>query len=88
MNKKKKTAKWCKGKVGIEHVTEIVINHNFNGKLRVCDWRRIWTRRGGVVQLWRWQYSCVHARKCVNCGKYVDWRVDPEECPGYKPQVD
>ena len=87
-SKKKKTAKWCKGKVGVEHVTEIVVNHNYSGRMRVCEWRPIYYRKTGIVQVWKWHYSCVHAEQCVNCGKYVEWSVAPEKCPNYIPRED
>lgn len=86
MNRKKKTGKWCRGKVGVEHVTEIVVNHNYSARLRVCEWRPIYTRRGGIREVWKWHYSCVHSAQCVNCGKYVEYFLDPEQCPAYQPR--
>ena len=83
-NKRKKTAKWCKGKVGVEHVTEIVVNHNYSRP--TCGWRPIYTRRTGIVQIWRWHYSCIHSRKCTTCGKYVEYYIDAEECPQFVPR--
>lgn len=85
-NKRKKTGKWCRGKVGVPHVSEIVVNHNYSAGLQVCEWRQSYLRRGGVVQVWRWYYSCVHALRCTNCGKYVEWRVEPEQCPVFVPK--
>ena len=86
VNKKKKTAKWCRGKVGVEHVTEIVVNHNYNHRRQVCEWRPIYMRRTGIVQVWKWHYSCLHSLKCTNCGKYTEYFLKPEQCPGYVPR--
>ena len=85
-NKRKKTAKWCKGKVGVEHVTEIVVNHNYTAMHRGCEWRTLYMRRSGIVQVWKWHYSCIHSLQCVNCGKYVEYYLDPEQCPDWKPR--
>jgi len=87
-NKRKKTAKWCKGKVGVEHVTEIVINHNYAARRQVCEWRPIYTRRTGIVQVWKWHYSCLHSLQCTNCGKYVEYYLKPEQCPVFVPRPD
>ena len=87
MNRKKKTGKWCKGKVGVQHVTEIVVNHNFS-KTRPCGWFPTsfrWDDAVMVVTSHRWR--CIHSSKCVNCGKYVEYFLaDPEQCPDYKPR--
>jgi hypothetical protein len=85
-NKRKSTAKWCKGKAGVEHTPEIVVNHNFTARLRACEWRPVYTRRTGIVQVWKWHYSCVHALQCTSCGKYIEWIVAPEQCPDFKPR--
>jgi hypothetical protein len=85
-NKRKSTAKWCKGKEGREHVTEIVLNHNLVSFKRPCGWRDIWTRRGGERVLWKVTYSCRHSLQCVNCGKYVVYYLQPEQCPDFKPK--
>jgi hypothetical protein len=85
MNRKKKTGKWCKGKVGVEHVTEIVRNHNLRTP---CGWyvRNYLRKASQIVGVHAWRYSCHHARRCVKCGKYVEYLLlDPEQCPGWKP---
>ena len=86
-NKRKKTAKWCKGKVGVEHVTEIVINHTMVHAVP-CQWRPLYTRRTGIVQVWKWHYSCLHSLQCTNCGKYVEYYLKPEQCPVFVPRPD
>jgi hypothetical protein len=86
MNRKKKTGKWCKGKVGVEHVTEIVKNHNLE---RIeCGWHPArYLRKGrAVVGVHSWRYSCRHARRCVNCRKYVEYLLPGEQCPDYQPR--
>ncbi|HEX9229699.1 MAG TPA: hypothetical protein VF885_24140 [Arthrobacter sp.] len=83
-NKRKKTAKWCRGKVGVEHVTETVVNHNYSPD-RACGWRQLYRFRNGERQVWRWHYSCKHAVKCVNCGKYTETFLKPEQCPDFVP---
>jgi hypothetical protein len=75
--KKKNTAKWCRGKVGVWHEIEIVKSKYFpnNG----CGWRTV---------LWKsneMRYSCFHQKSCKNCGKVVDYFLDDKkECPDYK----
>lgn len=79
MNRKKKTAKWCKGKEGVEHVSEIVKNHNFH--IATCRWVPDYRARfEGVEDQFR--YSCYHARQCLNCGKYTEYYLyDSSLCP-------
>jgi hypothetical protein len=83
-NARKKTAKWCKGKVGREHESELVINHNV---VRLeCGWFR---HRAWMQQAWHWRpyhYSCIHSYRCKNCGKYLEWVLkDVTQCPDYTP---
>ena len=87
MNRKKKTGKWCKGKAGVEHVTEIVVNHNVVRPS--CQWVRTWLYRsmqGPGVHTWRW--SCSHATRCVNCGKYIQYLGLGKDCPDYVERTD
>lgn len=89
-NKRKKTAKWCRGKVGVEHVTEIVVNHNWQNRT-ACGWRELfrYTSFTRDKEHWRWHYSCKHSYKCVNCGKYTEFFLkNNEECPDYQPRVE
>lgn len=85
-NKKKSTARWCKGKVGREHVTAIVLNHNYTAR-QGCKWYPIYysyARRDEGPKDWR--YWCRHSAKCINCGKYVEYFLEPEQCPTFKPK--
>jgi hypothetical protein len=84
VNKRKSTAKWCKGKVGREHTPELVLNHNISRWS--CGWRthRFW-RQGQWTQA-PYRYSCWHAYRCTTCGKYTEYALkNVEECPDYKP---
>ena len=85
-NRRKKTGRWCKGKVGVEHTPELVVNHTMT-HLKECGWREIMRWRNGERGHWRWHYSCKHSYRCTNCGKYTEvWLKNVEECPDYKPQ--
>lgn len=84
-NKRKKTGRWCRGKVGVEHTPELVVNHNYN-PTRVCGWRDIYSWRSGERQLWKWHYSCRHSYRCTKCGKYTEYFLkNVEECPDFAP---
>lgn len=86
-NKRKSTAKWCRGKVGVEHVTELVVNHNMMYR-KACRWfPTYWSyaRRDEGPKDWR--YTCMHSYKCINCGKYTEYFLkNIEECPNYVPK--
>lgn len=84
-NKKKKTNRWCKGKPGVPHLTEIVVNHNAT-RLQ-CKWYAIYfsyMRRDEGPKDYR--YSCKHAIKCKNCGKYTNTWLTAEQCPDGTPK--
>lgn len=87
-NKRKSTARWCKGKEGREHVPELVVNHNYNrGNRWTCRWQEVMRYHNHERQHWRWYYFCRHSYKCVNCGKYTEDRLkNVEECPEYTPR--
>jgi hypothetical protein len=84
-NKRKKTGRWCRGKVGVEHVTELVVNHNMTAIS--CKWYPLyysfWRKEEGPKD---WRYSCKHSLKCINCGKYVEYFLKPEQCPDLTPK--
>lgn len=86
-NKKKSTAKWCKGKIGVEHVTELVVNHNISWR-KACKWYPLYfsyDRRDEGPKEWR--YTCLHSYRCINCGKYTEYFLkNVEECPNYTPK--
>jgi hypothetical protein len=74
-HKKKNTRRWCKGKEGREHVTELRPSkwlqwHKIAGYN--CGWSR-WSKRR------RW--SCTHTVVCINCEKILEWQLPKEKCP-------
>ena len=84
MNKKKSTARWCRGKAGVEHVTEIVVNHNFLNYAG-CKWFAVWRRVEGEFRAVNFKWHCRHSERCVNCGKYVTYFLPEQQCPDWKP---
>jgi hypothetical protein len=71
---KKDTKRWCKGKVGREHVGEIVYNPMWgNPVCGVSTWMKHSKR-----------WSCHHMDACKNCGKRLRWSITLEECPTYQ----
>jgi len=98
VNKRKPTAKWCKGKEGREHTPELVINHNYVEPVQLpdteikakfaCRWYPIYysyMRRDEGPKEWR--YSCRHSYRCTACGKYTEYYLkNIEECPDFHPK--
>jgi hypothetical protein len=83
-NKRKKTGKWCRGKVGVEHTPEIVVNHSWTA--RSCSWYPLYfsfKRRDEGPRGWR--YACRHSLRCTSCGKYVETFLGVEQCPDAYP---
>lgn len=78
---KKNTRKWCKGKVGIEHVPVIVLRDDQN---------RGYEQRCHVGKTW-WHYNdrnwwCNHQRRCGVCTKILDYYLPSAECPDFPRQ--
>lgn len=72
---KKNTKRWCRGKVGVEHTPEVVLNRWGYRPERCCaapDW---------MTQLWRSPWRCFHQRRCTTCGKILDYFLDWKDCP-------
>ena len=86
-NKRKKTNKWCRGKVGVAHTPELVVNHNMIN-WKPCSWfprYYSYLRRDEGPK--DYQYHCKHSYRCTSCGKYTEyWLKNPEECPDFKPK--
>lgn len=81
--KKKNTKKWCRGKVGREHVLHIT-KSNYGIKDKCCNYAP-WSVRhknGETTPLKK--YLCWHQRSCQNCGKVLEWFLSEKECPDYK----
>jgi hypothetical protein len=85
-NKRKKTGRWCRGKVGVEHEPELVVNHNM--QRMTCRWYSIYysfLRRDEGPKDYR--YTCKHSYRCTNCGKYTEvWLKNVEDCPDFTPK--
>lgn len=80
---RKDTRAWCRGKVGIEHIPVIVVDHSvphFDRTDLRCKWRAYWDwKTEGAVVYWR----CEHCEECINCGKVLRATVASRECPAY-----
>lgn len=73
----KSTRKWCKGKVGVEHVTELRVP--VNAHRRDCDPVRY--AEEAPFADFGWEVGCYHVEECVRCGKHVRAFLDKGECP-------
>lgn len=75
--KRKNTKKWCKGKVGREHVEVIELDEKHYG------YRRAWGKeiRCGEVMTYypSGRKACYHHVICENCGKELKYK--PQTCP-------
>lgn len=90
--KKKNTRRWCKGKVGVEHQAEIVLDERTvtwrtnNGDRPPCyrpDWATK-TRMGQRSKFWSWM--CSHIEVCTVCGKILEHVLD-DRCPNYTDEI-
>lgn len=78
---KKDKRRWCRGKVGVEHVTEIVEDRWAGRGCRGYDigkWVRYDDRKEWVIVDQGWM--CCHIEQCVNCGKKMR-HIPREQCP-------
>jgi hypothetical protein len=79
---KKDTKRWCKGKVGVEHVVE----------LKTSGWRNPQTDEFVTCRWVPWgrrpHYSCYCRKVCKTCGRVMDngYLRDKTECPYWEPQ--
>lgn len=77
---RKNTRRWCKGKVGVEHVVETRLN-----KYADAPWRH------GKPACYRaeWyacRWWCNHERYCTTCGKILVASLDAD-CPDFTTEV-
>lgn len=72
---KKDTKKWCKGKVGREHVPELTKQSWAND--RTCAPPERWMLQLMPTRNWR----CYHQWVCANCGKVLDRWLPARDCP-------
>jgi hypothetical protein len=79
---KKNTRRWCKGKVGREHVPQITGDRRWLslGSCRPApDW---WPK----VKWRKNNWDCRHREVCVKCGKVLreGYELAPQECPVWR----
>jgi hypothetical protein len=84
--KKKDTKKWCRGKVGREHVPHIT-KGNYGGTSNCKDAPWFIKNKSGELKPFD-RYICWHQRSCQNCGKVLEWYLPKEQCPDYKETND
>lgn len=79
--RRKNTRRWCRGKEGVEHVTEVRLSKDATyraerGMPSTC-YRAEWYDR-------RWW--CSHEEVCIKCGKIIRWTLD-DDCPNFTTEV-
>lgn len=74
---RKDRRRWCRGKVGVEHVTEVQADHGRRGQHTPLCWRSEWMPR---------DWNCGHQEVCTNCGKIVR-RTLGVDCPAFTRDV-
>lgn len=84
---RKDTRRWCKGKVGREHVLTIELDPRLSWAKEGCRWVPywVWSRKGGGHRERRTRYACHHHEVCTVCGKRMrdGWDFAPEDCPDF-----
>ena len=70
----KNSKKWCRGKEGKEHVTEIVFPEN-------AGWSKCHPTTEDFWKRYDWEVGCYHVERCINCGKHVRTHLKRGECP-------
>lgn len=79
---RKNKRRWCRGKVGVEHVLAV----------RVSTWGQQlatrWPDRKPCfrAEWWPSRWLCQHERYCVTCGKIIHHTLDVE-CPDFTLDV-
>jgi len=70
IGRRKNTKRWCRGKVGREHVSGIVKDPQllFGQADRPCALDRRW-------------FPCIHMERCTVCGKVLRRWLPADECP-------
>lgn len=74
---RKDTRRWCRGKVGVEHVPEVTAGHWALSLGRRCHRSEEWSLRLWPDRPW----ACVHQRSCASCGKVLVPTLPWRECP-------
>jgi hypothetical protein len=100
---KKDRRRWCKGKVGVEHVPVVQDSKNWtfmvnkfgtDHPLVKCHWepchrwRMFSNGRRWVHTENDGIWSCHHERACANCGKILECFGVGRDCPQWVPKPD
>lgn len=75
---RKNRRRWCRGKVGVEHVLETRLS-KFVAYRRARGWDHPTCYR---AEWWPQRWWCNHERYCVNCGKILVVTLD-DDCPDF-----
>lgn len=92
--RKKKTRRWCKGKVGVEHQLEVRLDE------RTASWRRhldaerptcyrpdwLANAPGSATRPETWSWMCSHIKVCTVCGKILEHYLG-KNCPVYTSKI-
>jgi hypothetical protein len=99
---KKDRRRWCRGKVGTEHVQVVRYQHQMvdwqrrqvdMGRVErpLCGWSPMWRVENRADGRWsvpvRWSWGCSHEIGCSVCGKRLEYLHGPD-CPDYRPLTD
>lgn len=80
--KKKSTKRWCKGKVGREHVPEVVESHVYGFLVHIGHGQHAKCHeRDEMFKKLNGGWFCRHAERCATCGKILRDQLPREECP-------
>lgn len=92
---RKDRRRWCRGKVGVKHVTALRISAWATQRLRhfpdsptTCRWVGQYHWRATAVhgpRVWEqvgWRWQCLHEEHCTRCGKILRSLLGVE-CPDY-----
>lgn len=85
---RKDRKRWCRGKVGVEHVPKVVMSKTWvyvltrDGKERGCRWLSMNYWHPEKHQ----RYACYHERRCTQCGKVLKEGLG-RDCPTFKPRI-
>lgn len=76
---RKDRKRWCRGKVGVEHVPETVLRAR----------RYVWSDGGPACFRPEWnpeRWHCWHRIRCASCGRTLRDGVG-RECPDWSPEI-
>ena len=75
---RKDTRRWCRGKVGVEHQTEVRLDRPAWKRDDVPDCYR--------PEWWPSSWWCNHQEVCTVCNKILRWSLE-RDCPRYTEAV-